>query len=83
MKLYEELLMGDDPQPTPACTKIQRAQDVFMPWNELEVHLNTLQIALGHNNVEEILSLLQKLVTDYKPNGNIVDWVYREQTLSG
>ena len=81
-KLYEELLMGDDPQPTQHA-KIQRAQDVFMPWNELEVHLNTLQIALGHNNVEEILSLLQKLVTDYKPNGNIVDWVYREQTHLG
>ena len=64
-KLYEELLMGDDPQPTQHA-KIQRAQDVFMPSNELEVHLNTLQIAHGHNNVEEILSLpLQKLVTDY------------------
>lgn len=81
-KLYEELLMGDDPQPTQH-TKIQRAQDAFMPWNELEVHLNTLQIALGHNNVEEILSLLQKLVTDYKPNGDIVDWVYREQARLG
>jgi len=77
-KLYEELLLGDDPRPTQHA-KIQRAQDAFMPWNELEVHLKTLQLALGHNNVEVILSLLQKLVTGYTPNGDIVDWVYREQ----
>jgi len=81
-KLYEELLLGDDPQPTQH-TKIQRARDAFMPWNELEVHLNTLQLALGHNNVEVILSLLQKLVTGYKPNSDIVDWVYREQSRLG
>jgi len=81
-KLYEELLLGDDPQPTQH-TKIQRAQDAFMPWNELEVHLNTLQLALGHNNVELILSLLQKLVKGYKPNSDIVDWVYREQSRLG
>lgn len=81
-KLYEELLLGDDPQPTQHA-KIQRAQDAFMPWGELEVHLNTLQLALGHNNVEVILSLLQKLVVGYKPNNGIVDWVYREQFRMG
>ena len=81
-KLYEELLLGDDPQPTQH-TKIQRAQDAFRPWSEIEVHLHTLQIALGHNNVEVILSLLQKLVTGYIPNSEIVDWVYREQSRQG
>jgi len=78
-KLYEELLLGDDPQPTQH-TNIQRAQDEFISWNELEAHLNTLRLALSHNNVEVILSLLQKLVMGYKPNSDIVDWVYLEQS---
>jgi FlaA1/EpsC-like NDP-sugar epimerase len=81
-KLYEELLLGDDPLPTQH-VKIQRAQDAFIPWGELEVHLNALEIAIGQNNVEEVRSLLQKLVAGYKPNGDIVDWVYREQSPRG
>jgi len=74
--------LGDDPQPTQH-GKIQRTQDAFMPWDELEIHINTLKLALVQNNVEVILSLLQKLVTGYKPNSDIVDWVYREQFRMG
>jgi len=78
-KLYEELLLGDDPQATEH-PKIQRAQDAFIPWHHLEDHLNTLQLALSSNNVRLILSLLKKLVSGYKPNDQIVDLMYREQS---
>jgi FlaA1/EpsC-like NDP-sugar epimerase len=81
-KLYEELLLGDDPLSTQHI-KIQRAQDTFVPWSELEIHLNALEVALGHSNVEEILFLLQKLVVGYRPNDDIVDWMYREQFRLG
>lgn len=77
-KLYEELLLGDDPQST-LHPKIQRAQDPFIPWEQLETDLNTLKFLLGHNNVEGILALLQKLVMGFKPSGEISDWVYTEQ----
>ena len=33
----------------------------------------------NHNDVEVILSLLQKLVTGYQPNAAVVDWVFTEQ----
>ena len=77
-KLYEELLLGDNPQPTPH-RKIQRAQDPFIPWDQLESDLTTLKILLGHNNVEVIMALLQKLVAGFKPSSEIADWIYAEQ----
>ncbi|MDA8631268.1 polysaccharide biosynthesis protein [Litoricolaceae bacterium] len=77
-KLYEELMLGDDPQPT-LHPKIRRAQDPFIPWRELEVELDTLNILLSHNNVEVVLKILQKLVTGYQPNAEVVDWVFCEQ----
>jgi FlaA1/EpsC-like NDP-sugar epimerase len=80
-KLYEELLIGDDPQPTQHAS-VQRAQDPYIPWNELETDLNTLRIVLGHNDIDVILALLTKLVADYQPSSQIVDWVYTEQVGS-
>jgi FlaA1/EpsC-like NDP-sugar epimerase len=77
-KLYEELLLGDNPQPT-LHPKIQRAQDPFTPWAQLETDLNTLKLLLSHNNVEAIMALLQKLVVGFKPSSEIADWVYAEQ----
>ena len=77
-KLYEELLLGDNPQPT-LHPKIQRAQDPFIPWSELETDLTTLKILLSHNNVVEILVLLQKLVFGFKPRSEIADWTHIEQ----
>lgn len=78
-KLYEELLLGEDPQPT-AHPKIQRAQDPFIPWPVLEAHLVTLQQLLGRNDVEAILSLLRQLIIGYQPSSPLVDWVFCEQT---
>ena len=77
-KLYEELLLGDNPQPT-LHPKIQRAQDPFTPWAQLETDLNTLKLLLVHNNVEALMALLQKLVVGFKPSSEIADWVYAEQ----
>ena len=77
-KLYEELMLGDDPQPT-LHPKIQRAQDPFIPWDELEVDLETLKILLSHNNVEVISAMLQKLVAGYQSSAELVDSVFSEQ----
>jgi len=77
-KLYEELLLGEDPQPTQH-PKIQKAQDPFIPWDKLETELDTLKVLLNHNNVEVIISMLQQLVAGYQPSNEVVDWVYAEQ----
>ena len=81
-KLYEELLLGDDPQPTQH-PKIQRAQDPFIPWESLEADLRILQKELSHNNIQVVLSILKKLVVDFQPNSEVVDWVYTEQVQYG
>jgi hypothetical protein len=75
-------MLGDNPQPT-VHSKIQRAQDPFIPWNELEADLNTLKILLGHNNVVMIIAVLQKLVAGYQPSSEVVDWVFTEQMKLG
>lgn len=77
-KLYEELLLGDDSQPT-SHPRIMRAQDPFISWSELDPELATLRIVLSNNDVDIIRTILQKLVTGYKPNNDIVDWIYTEQ----
>jgi len=77
-KLYEELLLGDNPQKTQH-PKIQKAQDPFIPFNHLEVDLNNLRTLLDHNKVLEVKELLIKIVKTYRPNSAIVDHVYLEQ----
>jgi FlaA1/EpsC-like NDP-sugar epimerase len=77
-KLYEELLIGDNPQPT-SHPRIMKASEEFIPWTVLEAKLNALEIALNVNDVSVIRLLMKNLVTGYTPNDEIVDWVYLEQ----
>jgi FlaA1/EpsC-like NDP-sugar epimerase len=78
-KLYEELLLGHNPQKTQH-SKIQKAQDPFIPFNQLEVDLNNLRTLLDNNKVLEVKELLTKIVKTYQSNTAIVDHVYLEQS---
>jgi len=78
-KLYEELLLGDNPQKTEH-PKIQKTQDPFIPFNQLEVDLNNLKTLLDHNKVFEVKELLTKIVKTYQSNSAIVDHLYLEQS---
>lgn len=77
-KLYEELLIGDNPKPT-VHPRIMKAHEEFVPWAEFEAKLNSLEIALNVNDVAVIRLMLQQLVSGYIPSDEIVDWVYLEQ----
>jgi FlaA1/EpsC-like NDP-sugar epimerase len=77
-KLYEELLIGDNPQST-LHPRIMRAQEEFIPWIEFEHKLKSLEIALNVNDVGVIRLMLQQLVAGYLPSDVIMDWVYLEQ----
>jgi FlaA1/EpsC-like NDP-sugar epimerase len=77
-KLYEELLIGDNPRPT-SHSRIMKAHEEFVPWTELEGKLKSLEIALNANDVGVIRSMMEKLVAGYMPSDAIVDWVYLEQ----
>jgi FlaA1/EpsC-like NDP-sugar epimerase len=78
-KLYEELLLGDNPQKTQH-PKIQKAQDPFIPFNQLKVDLNNLRTLLDSNKALEVKELLTKIVKTYRSNSAIVDHVYLEQS---
>ncbi len=77
-KLYEELLIGDDPKPT-SHPRIMKAHEEFIRWEELEGKLDALAIALSVNDVGVIRLMMEKLVSGYRPSEDIVDWVYLEQ----
>lgn len=77
-KLYEELLIGDNPKPT-IHPRIMKAHEEFIPWDAFELKLAALEAALHVNDMKEIRNLIQALVSGYTPNEDIVDWVYLEQ----
>jgi FlaA1/EpsC-like NDP-sugar epimerase len=77
-KLYEELLIGDNPQST-LHPRIMRAQEEFIAWTEFEGKLKSLELVLNVNDVGVIRLMMQQLVTGYIPSDAIVDWVYLEQ----
>ncbi|WP_297456921.1 polysaccharide biosynthesis protein, partial [Ferrovum sp.] len=81
-KLYEELLIGNHPEPT-THPRIMKAHEDFLGWTELNSKLDTLTIALNTNDVGLIRLLLKQLVPGYKPESDIVDWVHLEQNAEG
>ncbi len=74
-KLYEELLIGDNPKPTQHA-RIMKAHEQFLSWPLLEQKLNALSIAISVNDVPVIRGQLQELVSGYQPSGEVVDWVH-------
>ena len=52
-KLYEELLIGDNPKNTHHL-KIKKTKDSFIPFLELDEHLNYLKDLLAKNKVYEV-----------------------------
>ncbi len=72
-KLYEELLIGDNPQPT-AHPKIMKAHEEFFSWGDLQQELERLNVAIDACDDELIKGILKKLVPGYRPNGDAVDW---------
>jgi FlaA1/EpsC-like NDP-sugar epimerase len=71
-KLYEELLIGDNPQPTPH-PKIMKAHEEFLSWGELQQELEKLNLALAACDAKLIREMLKKLVPGYQPNGDAVN----------
>jgi len=72
-KLYEELLIGDNPQST-VHPKIMKAHEEFLPWDELEVELEKLNAALETGDYHSVQNSLKKLVPGYQPNGDSANW---------
>ena len=79
-KLYEELLIGENPQKT-SHEKIQKAQDSFIPFDQLKIDLDNLFTLLEDNKVAEVKAMLNKLIPSFQSNSKIVDHIYYEDKL--
>jgi FlaA1/EpsC-like NDP-sugar epimerase len=74
-KLYEELLIGDNPQDT-AHPRIMMAREVSMPWDEVEQTLNRLMRASHEFDCDEIMKILKTAPTGFAHNGDVADLVW-------
>ncbi len=74
-KLFEELLIGDNPQPTPH-PRIMKAHEQQLAAPILEAELEHLNAAMESGDLRTVRALLQKLVQGYQPETGIVDWLH-------
>ena len=78
-KLYEELLIGENPQPT-GHPRITKAREEFLPWDALSAELEILAAAVDANDVEVMRTILARLVTGYAPSKDVLDFVYVKES---
>lgn len=74
-KLFEELLIGDNPEVT-SHSRIMKAHEEFINWEDLQAKLSSLQKMMQINDIQAIKTILQELVRGYQPSGVLVDWVH-------
>jgi FlaA1/EpsC-like NDP-sugar epimerase len=63
-KLYEELLIGDNPAPT-AHPRIMKAHEDYLAWSALEPHLQQLSDACAQQDVAQMKAVLRTCVQGY------------------
>lgn len=76
-KLYEELLIGDDPRST-AHPRIMKAHEAFLKFDELTPLLAQLAQAVEANDVSGVRAILQAAVPGYQPSSQVADLIYRK-----
>lgn len=65
-KLYEELLIGDNPEPTEH-PRILRAHEEHLSWDALRSPLQALIDTARHGETAHMLTLLRQLVPSFRP----------------
>ncbi len=69
-KLYEELLIGDNPETTEH-PRIMKAREDFLFWPELSKKLSLLNAALDRNDMVAARATLAELVSGYSSTGEV------------
>ncbi|WP_020408824.1 polysaccharide biosynthesis protein [Hahella ganghwensis] len=76
-KLYEEVLIGNDPQGT-VYPRIMMAREKYLPWHQVEELLKEIDAACHNFDCELVRMLLKKAETDYHPLDETKDLVWLE-----
>ena len=74
-KLYEELLIGDNPETTEH-PRIMKAREDFLFWPELSKKLTSLNVVLDRNDMTAARSMLAELVSGYSSTGEVSDLAF-------
>ena len=77
-KLYEELLIGDNPEKT-IHPKIQKINEPSISFDQFEKNINELIIQLDNQNSEEVKKILDSVIRLYNSNSKLVDYIYTEE----
>lgn len=73
-KLYEELLIGNNPEPT-SHPRILRANEQFEPWQRLSPIIDDLKSAIKKGDAMRTQQILRTIVPEYLPNSAMVDLI--------
>jgi FlaA1/EpsC-like NDP-sugar epimerase len=71
-KLYEELLIGDNPETTEH-PRIMKAREDFLFWPELSRRLKVLDSTLDRNDMKAARAMLAELVSGYSSTDDVAD----------
>ena len=78
-KLFEELLIGDNVDTTEH-EKIYRADEDFINWKKLKEYLDMLRKVESSSDHKELRNIFKQTVSGYKPEKEIVDVIYLQQS---
>jgi FlaA1/EpsC-like NDP-sugar epimerase len=79
-KMYEELLIGENPLKTEH-SRIMRSREDFLPWDELAVGLEALREALAAEDADRARNQIIALVPEFQPQAPLVDFIAREKAI--
>ena len=77
-KLFEELLIGNNPINT-INPKIKKAKEQFIAYDDLMKDLNLLKNYLHRNEIDKVIKIMKKLVTELDYSQNISDYIYNNK----
>jgi FlaA1/EpsC-like NDP-sugar epimerase len=80
-KLYEELLIGDNVSDT-RHPRIMRAEELIIPWEELEKRLDSLAKATTNDDYEQVRSILMNAVSGFAPQCKISDLLWQQRHVA-
>lgn len=75
-KLYEELLIGDNPVAT-SHPRVMMANESFLPLETLIAKMGHLRAGLEQQDAVRVLAVLGELVPEYAAAPELVDWLHR------
>ena len=77
-KLYEELLIGNNPEKT-IHPKIQKINEQSISFGQFEKNINELTTHLDNQDSKQVKNLLDRSIRFYNSNSEIVDYIYNEE----